>query len=497
MRISDPRTFGSKLITELQLDAVSGILTTNYETFIKNVLKGTKGAEAPVSYGYAYLDANGKIDTTLLNPIAINDTFTVKATNDDSAKTQLDLVKQALTDASVTEVQRGDVVIVYGATDITVETAEKLCGTLIFVEEVAASAVTDASYKAIYTPAGGIKTINGIAPTNGNVAIDAGDIPYLSGTVETTLGDYNTRITAAEGDIDTLQTDVGTIKTDLTVIKGSNSTSGSMQYYAKIAADAAELAAITSGKEYTDEQIAALSGAVDTEIDNLSGTVDAKIAALSDAISSVDKFIEVATMDDAGTAEDTLYYTADGQCAIYNGGKLVNISIEAVTEITEDTANDTKVATVKAIKDYISGNTVKKVVGTADNLVAFGTDGTIKDSTYKVSADAALSGSNDIATAPTVKSYVDDKITKVKEEAIKITSVTHPWTDSDKSGQTYTWTTAGRVIQICDASGWVFPEVQFLGSDDAISSKITVEMETTSGSITGETWTYYIASKLA
>ena len=62
MRISDPRTFGSKLITELQLDAVSGILTTNYETFIKNVLKGTKGAEAPVSYGYAYLDANGKID---------------------------------------------------------------------------------------------------------------------------------------------------------------------------------------------------------------------------------------------------------------------------------------------------------------------------------------------------------------------------------------------------------------------------------------------------
>lgn len=65
---------------------------------------------------------------------------------------------------------------------------------IYFTEEVAASAVTEDSYKKIYTPAGGVQTINGIGPVDGNVSIDAGDIPYLSGTVEGTLGDYNTRL---------------------------------------------------------------------------------------------------------------------------------------------------------------------------------------------------------------------------------------------------------------------------------------------------------------
>ena len=51
MRITDPRTFNSKLVTELQIDALSGMLTTNYETFVKNSLKGSAGADAPVSYG--------------------------------------------------------------------------------------------------------------------------------------------------------------------------------------------------------------------------------------------------------------------------------------------------------------------------------------------------------------------------------------------------------------------------------------------------------------
>lgn len=470
MRISDPRTFGSKLITELQLDAVSGILTTNYETFIKNVLKGTQGAEAPVSYGYAYLDANGKIDTTLLNPIAINDTFTVEATNADSAKTQLDLVKRALTNASVTEVQRGDVVIVYGATDITVETAEKLCGTLIFVEEVAASAVTDASYKAIYTPAGGVKTVNGNHAVNGNVALEAKDIPYLEGNVATTLADHNTHLT--------------NIDNDLTVIKGSAETSGSMQYFAKQAE--------TTAKTYTNEQIAALA--------------------------AVKKFIKVESLNPKPNSpvEDTLYLTDVGQCAIYSASGWVDISVEIITEITEDTTNDEKIASIGAIKSYITTNVTTKlntelpkkadkVSGAVDgHLAALDANGNLKDAGFAVSEDTALSGTAVVPTAEAVKTYVDNNIantttdlTEVKRKAIQITSVTHTWADSEKAGQIYTWTTPGRVIQVCDENGWVFPGVKFGGTETEITSTITVAMETAEGTVTGETWTYYIASTLA
>ena len=591
MRISDPRTFNSKLVTELQIDALSGILTTNYETFVKKALKGTSTQEAPISHGYAYLNANGVVDPALMPPLAINETYTEEATNDDSALTSLDVIKRALTENTVETVEKGDIVIIYGADDITAENAEKLCGTFIFTEEAAAAAITENSYKKIYTPAGGVQTINGIPPNDGNVAIDAGDIPYSDSNVEETLNDHNTRLDG--------------IDADLTVIKGNDTTSGSMQYYAKQAEN--------NAKTYTDEQVSALA--------------------------AVKKFIKVDSLDPKPDApvEDTLYLTDAGQCAIYSASGWVDISVEIITQITEDTANDEKIASIGAIKKYIqdnisqvnidlsgkadlvsgtvplnqipvlpgfdkiedydlqmsalakviqrrisvgnnmSGNStdnyqininpgniytlsihdaegddailqlkeymrskgvdenfiktipdqnvwitdsginvsvisdlqnnmsnkLDKVTGTPDNIVTFGDDNTIKDSTYKISTDSTLSGANDIPTAPTVKTYVDEQITEttsdlseVKAKAIQITSVTHQWADSDKSGQTYTWTTPGRVIQVCDASGWVLPGVQFSGDDDAISSTITVEMETDSGTITGETWTYYIASTL-
>lgn len=593
MRISDPRTFNSRLVTELQIDALSGILTTNYETFIKNALKGTSAQEAPISYGYAYLNADGVVDPALMPPLAINETYTEEATNADSALTSLDVIKRALTENTVETVERGDIVIIYGADDITAENAEKLCGTFIFTEEVAASAVTDASYKKIYTPAGGVQTINGIAPVDGNVSIDAGDIPYLSGTVEGTLGDYNTRLDG--------------IDADLIVIKGNDTTSGSMQYYAKQAEE--------NAKTYTDEQVSALA--------------------------AVKKFIKVDSLDPkpGSPVEDTLYLTDAGQCAIYSASGWVDISVEIITEIEEDTANDEKIASIGAIKSYIQnsvssintelskkadlvsgtvplnqipvlpgfdkiedydlhisslaqviqrritvgeeytgsmvdgtyapniteGNiytltvhnavagdvilTLKeymrskgvseemlktipektvwindsginvsvitdlqntmpkkadKVSGAVENnLAGLDAEGNLKDSGYAVSTDATLSGTNVVPTADAIKTYVDDKVadtttdlTEVKSKAIQITSVTHQWADIDKSGQTYTWTTPGRVIQVCDASGWVLPGVQFSGDDDAISSTITVEMETASGTITGENWTYYIASTL-
>lgn len=469
MRITDPRTFNSKLVTELQLDALSGALTTNYETFVKNSLKGSAGADAPVSYGYAYLNTDGKVDPALLPPLAINDTYTVEATNADTSS--LELVKKAVANKSAASVERGDVVIVYGASDITAENAEKLCGTFIFVAEVAADAITEDSYKKIYTPAGGVKTVNGIAAVNGNVALAAKDIPYLESNVAETLTGHNTSITS--------------INDDLTVIKGAAETTGSMQYYAKQAE--------TAAKGYTDEQIA--------------------------AVKAIQKFVKVEalTPKPADPVEGTLYYTEAGQCAIYAASAWVDISEEIITEIAADTANDDKLATIGAIKSYITTNVTSllntelpkkadKVSGAVDgHLAALDANGNLKDAGFAVSEDTALSGTAVVPTAEAVKTYVDDKVitgvapdlADIKKKAIQITSVTHTWTDTEKAGQIYTWTTPGRVIQVCDENGWVFPGVQFGGTETAITSTITVAMETAEGTVTGETWTYYIASTLA
>lgn len=462
MRISDPKTFNSKLVNELQLDALSGILTQGYQAYVNASLQGSTGAAAPVSYGYAYLNADGKVDPTILPPLAINETYTEEATNADSALTTLDLVKRALTDNSVENVERGDIVVVYGATDISVENAEKLCGTFIFTQEVAAADVVEDSYVKIYTPAGGVQTVNGVTPVDGNVAIDASNIPYLSGNVESTLDEYNTRLAGIDG--------------DLTVIKDDSSTSGSMQYYAKQAED--------NAKTYTDEQIAALA--------------------------AVKKFVKVDSLDPKpeSPTNDTLYLTENGQCAIYAASGWVDISIEVITEITEDTANDDKIASIAAIKAFVNegfNGKIDKITGTAGTLVTVGTtEGTLSASVYSVSSDTSLSGTNIVPTADAVKAYVDENasstaedLDEVKTQAIKLVSVTHQWQSSEKAGQIYTWITSGQVIQICDASGWVFPGVQFSGVGDAISSTITVQMETAEGSIDGETWTYFIAQTLA
>lgn len=454
MRITDPRTFNSKLVTELQLDALSGVLTTNYENFVKSSLKGSSSQTAPVSYGYAYLNADGKVDPALMPPLAINETYTVEATN--GSTSSLDLIKRAVTAASV---ERGDVVIVYGAEGITAEKAEELCGTFIFVEEVAKDAITANSYKKIYTPAGGVKTVNGIAAVNGNVTLTANDIDYSGGTkIDAALTDHETRLTTAEDKI--------------TTITANDATSGSMQYYAKQAE--------TNAKAYTDEKVAALA--------------------------AVKKFVKVASLDPkpSDPAEGTLYYTEAGQCAIYAESAWVDISEEIITSIADDTAGDEKLASIGAIKAYVEAkvnpiiNTelpkkADKVSGATDgHLASLGSDGNLKDSGYSVSADTALSGETVVPTSKTVKSYVDDKVA----EAIKITSVTHTWAANEKVGQIYTWTTPGRVIQVCDASGWVFPGVQFSGEGKALSSTITVAMENEDAAVTGETWTYFIASTL-
>lgn len=453
MRITDPRTFNSKLVTELQLDALSGVLTTNYENFVKSSLKGSSSQTAPVSYGYAYLNADGKVDPALMPPLAINETYTVEATN--GSTSSLDLIKRAVTAASV---ERGDVVIVYGAEGITAEKAEELCGTFIFVEEVAKDAITANSYKKIYTPAGGVKTVNGIAAVNGNVTLTANDIDYSGGKkIDAALIDHETRLTTAEDKI--------------TTITANDATSGSMQYYAKQAE--------TNAKSYTDEKVAALA--------------------------AVKKFVKVASLDPkpSDPAEGTLYYTEAGQCAIYAESAWVDISEEIITSIADDTAGDGKIASIGAIKAYVEAkvnpiNTelpkkADKVSGATDgHLASLGADGNLKDSGYSVSADTALSGETVVPTAKTVKSYVDDKVA----EAIKITSVTHTWAVNEKVGQIYTWTTPGRVIQVCDASGWVFPGVQFSGEGKSLSSTITVAMENEDAAVTGETWTYFIASTL-
>lgn len=101
-----------------------------------------------------------------------------------------------------------------------------------------------------------------------------------------------------------------------------------------------------------------LAGVAD-DIDYLSGQVSSVI----EQVTSTDKFISATTIDTSvAGANDTLYYTADGQTAIYDNGQWHTISMEALTEITAATANNTTTATSLAIKTYVD-NTVSDASG--------------------------------------------------------------------------------------------------------------------------------------
>ena len=91
--------------------------------------------------------------------------------------------------------------------------------------------------------------------------------------------------------------------------------------------------------------------------------ISGKVDELSGKVASVDKFIKVADFPASGeTDKEALYYTDEGQSKIWNDNSWQTISMEALTEITAATANNTTTATSLAIKTYVD-NTVSNASG--------------------------------------------------------------------------------------------------------------------------------------
>lgn len=463
MRINDPRTFGGKHLTTIE--------------DVKLLLQGVSASVG--EHGYAFLDASGKVDTSLIPPLAISQTYTIV---DDGTSSKLDLIKNAITEAGV---ERGDIVIITAQAGGTVERANEVCGTVIFTKDVAdKSTIAASDFAPIYVPGGSVTSVNGVAPVNGEVTLALTDLGLSAGNV--------------------------------TAIKKLTEVDGSVAYDSKALA--------------TKESVDTLAGRVTTaegEIDTLQAgatalsgrmdTVETNIATLSGT--KYIKYVENFDTDPADPVEGTIYVSSDGQTKVYVNGEFIATSVEVSDDILS--GDDTNVATVGAVKTYVSGqintingtisgfNTELKGLITAEEGRATAAEsalGTRIDELSGKVADSsaldALSGQvqtieSNVTTlsgsVDTLSSTFDEHIataTPVIESAIKLTKITQAWASGDKAGDTYTKTIAGHVIQVCDSEGWVIPGVKF----DGDNSTITVKMDPPSGSLDGESWDYYVAT---
>lgn len=484
MRISDPRTFGGKHLTTIE--------------DVKVLLQGVSASVG--EHGYAFLDANGKVDTSLIPPLAISQTYTIV---DDGTSSKLDLIKSAITEAGV---ERGDIVIITAKAGGTVERANEVCGTVIFTKDVAnKSAIVATDFAAVYVPGGSVTSVNGVAPVNGNVTLALTNLGLSADNVtaikKLTEVDgsvaYDSTVLATKNSVDTLAGRVTTAEGEIDILQaGTTALSG------RVTTAEGEIDILQAGAT-------ALSGRMDT--------VETNITTLSGT--KYIKYVENFDSNPADPVEGTIYVSSAGQTKAYVNGEFIDISIEVSDDILSGA--DSNVATVGAVKTYVSGqiDTVNGTISSLDTELkglitaeegrataaesALGTridelSGKVADS----SALDALSGQvqtieSNVTTLSgsvnTLSGTVNEHIataTPVIETAIKLTKITQAWSSTDKTGDTYTKTIAGHVIQVCDAEGWVIPGVKFDGNN----STITVKMDPPSGSIDGESWDYYVAT---
>ena len=582
MRISDPRTFSGKHLTTIE--------------DVKLLLQGSSASVG--EHGYAFLDATGKVDTSLIPPLAISQTYTIV---DNGTSSKLDLIKSAITAAGV---ERGDIVIITAQAGGTVERANEVCGTVIFTKDVAnKSAIVDTDFAAVYVPGGSVTSVNGKAPVNGEVTLALTDLGLSDGNVTaikklTEVGGsvaYDSkalatkesvdtlagRVTTAEGEIDILQAGatalsgrMDTVETNIATLSGTKyikyvdnfdtdpadpvegtiyvSSEGQTKSYVNgkfidisvevsddiLSGDDNNVASVGAIKTYVsgqidtvNEELSTVSDTLSQKADLVSGTVPLnqiptipgfdKIEDYDLHISSLAQVIqrritvgeEYTGSMTAGTYEPNItegniytlsVHTAEGNDAILRLKEYMRskgVSEEMLKTIPEKTVwiNDSGI-NVSTISGLIAEmpNKVNKLSGSSqNNIIIVDTDGGIKDSTYSISTDTALSGTNNIPTAITIKTYVDNKaeeitndLNNVKEKAIQLVKITQTWASTDKTGDTYTKTISGHVIQVCDAEGWVIPGVKFDGNN----SKITVKIDPPSGSLDGVSWDYYVAT---
>lgn len=408
MRISNPKAFnGDKLVKDSQLNSKSAELTALINKLLTGIVGGTPG-----SGGYAYL-TEGKVDPTLMPPLAISEIYTKSIANADITKgttTVTDLIKLALGAANV---QSGDVVILSAGSDLTVELADEFCGSFIYKENVekAGSKVTVTDFAKIYVPGGSVTSVNGVAPINGSILIDASDI-YIN-------GDAGDTIAEKFGEVD------GAI------------------------ADAT--AAVDTEKSRAEGVEATLSGRIgDLEVETARAkTAEGKLRTDVDKVTS-DLADEVTARKDAITAANAAIVAEKTRAEDIEGGLRADLT----------TAN----AAITAANGAI----------TAEKTRATG-------------AEAALG--DRIDTEADARDARDAKLTTAVNKAIELVTTEHKWVAKDRDAEhVYTHKVVGmKVIQVCDASGWVFPGVKFVGND----TEITVDVEDADGTITDETWTFY------
>lgn len=89
--------------------------------------------------------------------------------------------------------------------------------------------------------------------------------------------------------------------------------------------------------------------------------VDDAVSGLNTDLAAIDKFELVSGFVNApenGWVNDKLYFTAEGQAKVYDGGTFHDLSMEASTDLAND-ASETKVVTAKAAKDYVDDQTTE------------------------------------------------------------------------------------------------------------------------------------------
>ena len=236
-----------------------------------------------------------------------------------------------------------------------------------------------------------------------------------------------------------------------------------------------------------------LAGVAD-DIDYLSGQVSGVI----EQVTSTDKFVSAATIDiTASGKEDTLYYTLNGQTAIYDNGDWRTISMEALTEITAATANNTTTATSLAIKNYVDGvvgevsgiltGDIKYVSSAVTGVIADleSVSGTLEDEIQFVSGaiDDVSGAVDDVSGAV---DYVSGVVSGAVEDIETISTEILPYKAEiyvtsgtfGGTGTTSAATVDGRVIAVyatidgngAKAGDQVYPEINYAGTQSTLTA---------------------------
>ena len=162
------------------------------------------------------------------------------------------------------------------------------------------------------------------------------DVEYISSFVS----GLPTDISNVESDVEYISSFVSGLPTEISYVSS---------FVSGLPADISYVSSFVSGLPTDIEYVSGVVSGHTEDIEYISGVV----TGIVEQVQSTNKFVSATVIDTSSPGvEDTLYYTLDGQTAIYDNSGWRTISMEAVTTLT-GTVNDTTTATSKAIKEYV------------------------------------------------------------------------------------------------------------------------------------------------